>query len=231
MIDGRKPSRKVIFFSDWNYIKTSEGSGQSNVQTKKEQKTSCSPCPAENNLSSSCWKAIVEPFSGCCQAIPLRKPGGCKAVIQLSLQKQSSSCHQSITSTCQNHLLSYNNISNLWFGIVLRKGHIKRVSETSVRQWVSYWKGRAMQWGDSGSMPIPQFSQVYSIHTLYFCEAFISKSTFCFATIQLKAEHDASVSGAAAYQPRAWRRTKTFSLSNSLCVHDQGWRAVSSMNM
>ena len=24
---------------------------------------------------------------------------------------------------------------------------------------------------------------------------------------------------------------KTFSLSNSLCVHDQGWRAVSSMNM
>ena len=49
------------------------------------------------------------------------------------------------------------------------------------------------------------------------CEASISKSTFCFATIQLKAEHDASVSGAAAYQPRRGGEQNFFSLQQSLC--------------
>ena len=71
-------------------------------------------------------------------------------------------CSATITSTS-----TINYINTLWFGIVLRQGHVKRVSETSMCQWVSYWKGHEMQWWDSGLMQIPQFSQVHSMHALY----------------------------------------------------------------
>ena len=86
-----------------------------------------------------------------------------------------------------------------------------RSHQTSLRNIsasISYWKGR----GNEGTLARCKFHSfrryIQFMHCT--CEASISKSTFCFATIQLKAEHNASVSGAAAYQPRAWWRTKLF---------------------
>ena len=110
-----------------------------------------------------------------------------------------------------------NYINTLWFGIVFRQGHIKRVSETSVRQWVSYWKGHEMQWWDSGSMQIPQFSQVHSMHALVLARLPFQKALSALQQFNLKQNTMHRSLARPRISPVRGGEQNFFSLQQSLC--------------